>query len=46
MAPLDMAALTTVVVNVSMSLCVTNRLVIATGDVNQGIPVPSATKVC
>ena len=45
MAPLDMTASTTVVVNVSMRLCVTNRPDIATGDVNQGSPISFATTV-
>lgn len=45
MAPLDIAVSTTVVANVSITLCVTNRQAIATVDVNQGIQVPSATKV-
>ena len=45
MAPLDMAASTAVVVNVWMTLRVTKRQDTVTGDVNQGIQMPFATKV-
>lgn len=44
-APLDMAASTTVVVSVWMTLLVTNRPDIVTGVVNQGIQMSIATKV-
>ena len=45
MAPLDMAASTTVVVSVWMTLLVTNRPDTVTGVVNQGIQMSIATKV-
>ena len=45
MAPLDIAASTTVVVNVWMTLRVTNRMDTVTRDVNQDIHLPFATKV-
>ena len=46
MAPMDMAASTTVVVSVWMTLLVTSRPDTVTGDVNRDIQVPFATKVC
>ena len=46
MTPLDMAASTTVVGNVWTTLRVTNEADTVTGDVNRGIQVPFATKVC
>lgn len=45
MALLDMAASTTVVVSVWMTLLVTNRPDTVTGVVNQGIQMSIATKV-
>ena len=45
MAPSDMAASTTVAVSVWMTPRVTNEVDTVTGDVNQGIQMPFATKV-
>ena len=45
MAPMDMAASTTVVVYVRVTLRVTNGMDTVTGDVNQDIHLPFATKV-